>query len=301
MRAYLSSEHEYRCFVFNGLAEGVWPLSVLRQLRPRPDRKLVVVDMVLAMPTTRRDWVRVAFRRQLMRGVDLFLHYAKNSSGLREIYRIPESHFLYVPFKVNDWDRIQTMHPTDEGYIVVAGQTRRDFRTFLSAIEHLPVPVRIVAREDEVLSKHASSLPAEGWPSHVTFVRDADDRESFLAQLAGARLVVLPILPHNITPSGISICLVSMALGKCVILTRGPVTDGLVDQGEAIVVPPSDPVALRNAIAAAWEDEELRAATASRGRAYAEKLGGEERLYKDILEATLGLCETPRGACAPVK
>jgi glycosyltransferase involved in cell wall biosynthesis len=290
VRAYLSKSQEQRCFLFNGLSQRVWVLALLKLLFPNRRRKLVVVDMVLSVPTTRRDWRVVLLRRKLMAAVDLFISYARNTKGIQEIYRIPESRFLYVPFKVNDSERIAIMETRDEGYLLVAGQTRRDFPTFLRAVEDLSIPVRIVAPAQDVLSAHGSSLRTDGWPAQVELVRDARTPDTFLPQVAGARLVVLPILEKNITPSGIGVCLVAMALRKCVIVTEGPVTEGLVDDGQAIVVPAADPSALRDEILAAWTDPDLRTGTAERGFDYATSLGGEKRLYEDLFDAVVRLC-----------
>jgi len=290
VKAYLSRSPEQRCFVFNGLSQEVWVLAMLKLLFPSRRRKLVVVDMVLSVPTTRRDWRIVSMRRKLMASVDLFISYARDTQGIQEIYRIPESSFLYVPFKVNDWERITTMETRDEGYVLVAGQTRRDFPTLLRAIEEMAIPVRIVAPPQDVLSEHGSSLHTDDWPAHVEFVQNARTPDTFLPQVAGARLVVLPIIEQNITPSGIGVCLVAMALRKCVIVSAGPVTNGLIDDGQAIIVPAGDAAALRHAITATWEDSELRRSTADRGFAYASSLGGEERLYRDLYDAVFRLC-----------
>jgi glycosyltransferase involved in cell wall biosynthesis len=290
IKAYLSRSPDLRCFLFNGLSRQVWLIALLKLLFPRQRRALVVVDMVLSVPTTRRDWRVVAMRRKLMAAVDLFISYARDTTGIQEVYRIPESRFLYVPFKVNDWDRVSSMETVDDGYLLVAGQTRRDFPTFLRAIEGLGVPVRIVAPPQDVLSEHGSLLRKEDWPKHVEFVQDATTPDTFLPQVAGARLVVLPILEKNITPSGIGVCLVAMALRKCVIISAGPVTDGLIDGGEAIVVPTGDPDALRDAISAAWDDADLRTGTAERGFTYASSLRGEQRLYGDLFSAVVRLC-----------
>jgi len=74
-----------------------------------------------------------------------------------------------------------------------------------------------------------------------------------------------------------------MALRKCVIISEGPQTRGLLTD-EAIFVPPGDPVALANAICRAWEDDDLRERTADAGRRYAEQLRGEPRLLSDIVD-----------------
>ncbi|MFQ5903490.1 MAG: glycosyltransferase, partial [Candidatus Binatia bacterium] len=70
---------------------------------------------------------------------------------------------------------------------------------------------------------------------------------------------------------------------KCVIVTEGPATRGLLTD-EAIVVRPGDPIALAQAIQRAWEDDALRDRIARAGRRYAERHGGEARLLSDIVE-----------------
>ena len=289
-KAYWSEGREERCFLFNGLCRQVWAIALLKMLFPNRRRKLVVVDMILSVPSTWKDWIVVSVRRKLFAKVDLFISYARNTRGIEEIYRLPASRFLYVPFKVNDLDLVTSLETGDDGYIVVGGQTRRDFDTFRRAIEGLSVPVRIVAPAQSTLSQHGSVLSDEDWPEHVTFVRNAQTPETFLPQLARARVVVLPILEKNITPSGIGVCLVAMALGKCVVVSSGPVADGLVDSGEAIVVPAGDWAALRSAIMDACTNSELRTATAKKGFAYAMALGDEKRLHQDVFEAIVELC-----------
>lgn len=289
-KAYVSNRRQRRCFVFNGLSRKVWMLALLETLLPNRNRYLVVVDMILTVPTTLRERCVAFLRSLLLARVDLFITYARNTERLREIYHLSASRFEHVPFKVNDREMVMNMESRDEGYIVVAGQTRRDFATFHRAIEGLSMPVRIVARGQEVLSKHGSILDSQGWSEHVALVRDAATTEAFLTEIARARLVVLPILEKNITPSGVGICLAAMALGKCVVISEGPAADGLVDEGQALVVQAGDWVALRDAIVTAWADPELRAATARRGFDYAMSLGDERRLHRDTFEAIANLC-----------
>ncbi|MEM7434220.1 MAG: hypothetical protein AAF436_03640 [Myxococcota bacterium] len=292
-KAYLTDSAEPRCFVFNGLSRKVWLLSLLKALRPNAKRKLVVIDLILSVPTSFRDRVVAVLRRMLLSRVDLFISYARNTEGIQEIYRVPASRFRYVPFKINNPEIIEELEPRDGGYILVAGQTRRDFATFRKAIEGLSLPVRIVAPAQEVLARHGSNLSPDGWPDEVVCIRDATGPKKFLPEVAGARLVVLPIVTENITPSGIGVCLVAMGLHKCVIVSAGPVSDGMMEDGQAIVVPAGDPVALREAIVAAWEDDTFRNDTAQRGFEYATSLGDENRLHRDMFDAIVDLCRSP--------
>jgi glycosyltransferase involved in cell wall biosynthesis len=100
---------------------------------------------------------------------------------------------------------------------------------------------------------------------------------------------VLPISPDALAPAGISTYLVAMALGKCVIVSESPATRGILEDGEqAVVVPPSDPAAMRAAIVRVCEDADYRARVARVGREYALSLGDEERLAQDIVHEVVG-------------
>ncbi len=108
-QAYFSSEPTLRCFLFNGLTRGVWVIALLKLLFPRRSSKLVVVDMVLSVPSTRRERRVVPLRRALFGAVDAFVTYARNTDGIQELYGIPKSRLIYVPFKVNDLELIDSM------------------------------------------------------------------------------------------------------------------------------------------------------------------------------------------------
>ena len=84
-----------------------------------------------------------------------------------------------------------------------------------------------------------------------------------------------------------------MALVKCVIITEGPATRGLLDDGQAIIVPPSDANALRAAIVAAREDTAYRSRVASAGQRYARAIGAHERLARDICREVVRLVTKP--------
>jgi len=95
---------------------------------------------------------------------------------------------------------------------------------------------------------------------------------------------VIPTFPNSIYAPGLSLYLLAMALRRCVIISEGPQTRGLL-KDEAIIVPPGDPGALAQAIRRCWEDDNLRKSTADAGRRYAELCAGEARMISDIVNA----------------
>ncbi len=74
-----------------------------------------------------------------------------------------------------------------------------------------------------------------------------------------------------------------MALKKCVIISNGPSVDGSI-KDEAILVPSEDVDALESAITSAYNDETRRRGYAERAQAYALSLGGEDNLYRSLIE-----------------
>jgi hypothetical protein len=153
-------------------------------------------------------------------------------------------------------------------------------------MRELPYPAVLLHLRDEQLGQHGTALPREQIPPNVRLVEHDGNRATWIEHIRGARVVALPILPATISSSGIGTYIDSMAMHKCVVLTRGVASiDVLKD--EAIIVPPQDPRALAAAVRAAWEDPRLRAEVAARGRDYAERLQGEDRLHADIAAATV--------------
>ena len=247
--------------------------------------RIVSLDTVLPVPRTDTVRQRLALRvkRRLFRQVHLFIEYFRETEGYERHYRIPRGKFRYVPFKINRYEKVLHTATRDGGYIFCGGNTRRDFATLIEAVRPLPYPVRVVTMQESVIRGHGSSLAEQDLPPNVEVVRH-DGSDSFLEHVANARLAVLPIRKENISASGIGVYLVCMALGKCVVISAGPAVNGVVPPGAAIVVPPEDVRALRDAIRDAWHDDGLRTATAEAGRRYALSLGGEARLCQSVLE-----------------
>ena len=197
--------------------------------------------------------------------------------------RLPAQHFDYIPFKINRLDLVERTVPTDAGYIFCGGKTRRDFDTFITAVAALPYPVKIVTTSNEDIAEHGSFLADRPLPPHIEVVRVDGSALPFIELVAGARLVVQPIKP-DICGVGIGVYILAMALRKCVVITAGPTTTQDLSEDLAMIVPPSDAMALREAIRHAYTDDALRSRLAENGYRYAMALGGEERLLASIVD-----------------
>ena len=198
---------------------------------------------------------------------------------------------------MNKYNAVLRTPTSDAGYVLSCGRSYRDYATFCKAMEGLSYTGRIVATLDD-LRQNGTEFHPESVPGNVTVVAHDGASQSWRDWIARSKLVVLPITADALVPAGISACLVAMALGKCVIVSDSPVNRGILKDGEhVVVVPPSDPAAMRAAIVRVCEDAEYRNRVARGGRAYALSLRGEHRLAEDVAREVMN-ATVPQGTGA---
>ena len=149
-----------------------------------------------------------------------------------------------MPFKVNSYEHVTSTATANAGTFS-GGVSRRDYPTLVKACEGLPYPVRIVVPAPKHAKVHATFLDKSSLPPNVKVVHDDGSLESFLGHIAQSRMVVIPTKKRDFASTGTSVYLMSMALGKCVIISAGPTADRILTDDMAVIVPPEDPAALR--------------------------------------------------------
>jgi glycosyltransferase involved in cell wall biosynthesis len=246
--------------------------------------KLISLDAVLSVPESRKDRMVNLVKALLLKRVYRFIEYFKNTEGFQKYYRIPARKFAYIPFKINSYEMVLKTKTTDGGYVFVGGKSRRDFATLFEAGRGLDIPIKVVSPPEYELNIHGSILANQDIPANIEWVHDDGSSESFINFIANSRLVVLPLNKRRIAPSGISVYIVAMALQKCVIITSGPGVDDLLANDMAIILPPDDPAALRQAIVKAYNDIDYRNIISKKGHDYAMGLQGEQRLVKSVID-----------------
>jgi glycosyltransferase involved in cell wall biosynthesis len=258
-------------------------------LWPWSRAKLVSVDLILRTPRSRRARLKAVIEKMLLKRVHRFILYFKELGGYERFYGIAADRALYVPFKVNAWEKIRAWpaDPRGGNYVLCAGRTLRDVRSFVAALERAGCPGVLLQQQPEILAAHGT----EAWsgelpPNLKLIIDDGGGEEAFIEYLAQARVVVIPRFRHDIAASGIGTYLAAMALKRCVIISQGPGADDVLTD-QAIIVPPEDVDRLAEQITRVWGDDALRAELASRGQQYACSLQGEERLHADLLRASV--------------
>jgi glycosyltransferase involved in cell wall biosynthesis len=272
--------------ILDGSIRDALILVALKSLVPFHRARIVLLDILLSTPVGVKGRAKAWLVGRLLRRTHRIMLYYKNTEGLQKHYGIPADRFLYIPFKVNQREMISQITPADGGYVFCGGKTRRDFATLFEAVKDLDFPVKVVTTSNSDIARHGSYVDERTAPPNVEVVRLDGSPEAFIGHMASARVVALPITPE-ICGAGISVYAQAMALRKCVVMSAGPGAEDVLRAGEAVIVPPSDPVALRQAIEKAFTDPSYRASFEQNGYAWAMSLGGEEQLYQTILSHLL--------------
>ncbi len=269
--------------VLEGDQRTLFKLAMIKWLVPFLRFRLISVDTILnahqGIVGNIVRWIKVV----LLKKVNRHLMYFRDTEATCRYYQIPDERIQYIPFKVNQLEEYLQTPVTDGGYIFTGGVSHRDYDTLIAAIQDLPYPVKIMAGTPQALRRNGSRLDTTQLGPQMELITDYDPIR-FSHQIAAARLVVLPLSPDFLGAVGLSVYLEAMASRKCVIITDGPAVRGLLSPEMAIAVPPRDPIALREAIERAYQDDEYRQSFADAGHAYAMQLGDDKRLIQSIAD-----------------
>lgn len=259
----------------------VWPFSAC---------KLVAVDFILSRPQGWKQSIIAWLKGILLRRVDRFILHFKDTSEYEKIYGIPPSKCVFVPFKVNYWEKLlpEDWSSEVEEYIFTAGRSYRDFPTFIEAMRRVDYPGLLLYEETALLKRSATDVDLSNLPRNLTAAKN-EGEQSWVEHIRRAKIVVVPLLPSTMYAPGLSLYLMAMAMKKCVIVTEGLATRGML-RDEAVLVAPKNPEALAVAITQVWTDDALRRKTAESGRRYAERCSGESRLLSDVVRVCGELC-----------
>ena len=167
-------------------------------------------------------------------------------------FAIPREKLRFVPMHGN----IPHIEPSalDEGYVLSAGRTLRDYATLLAAAHQIPRRILVICGNGDL---HGMKTPV-----NVEILREIP-RENYLEKLRRCTLVALPLLRTD-RSTGQVVMLEAMACGKPVVTTRSPGTVDVLHNGEnGILVPPCDADALADAVNKLLNREDLAHALAS--------------------------------------
>jgi len=160
---------------------------------------------------------------------------------------VPASKFIFLPYHSTLYD---FQYAVEEGdYIFTGGDTHRDYATLIEAVRGLPYRVVIGA----LSRNHFHGIQV---PENVDIVTLS--LSDFFQKMAGAALVVVPMLPRFLHPGGQQTWINAMSMGKPVIVAEDrSACDYIVHGSTGWLVKPGDPTALREAVSLLMEDRHL--------------------------------------------
>jgi glycosyltransferase involved in cell wall biosynthesis len=147
-----------------------------------------------------------------------------------------------------------------EDYILAVGQEKRDYGTLLSAISGTGIKLIVVA------SSPWSSFRVQVEPRPEVQVLNNVSYPALRELYARARLVVTPLHPIDHS-AGASTVLEAMAMARPQIVSDTTGLQTYLEHGEtAMLVPPRDRQALRDAIRELWSNHKERSRIGANGR-----------------------------------
>jgi glycosyltransferase involved in cell wall biosynthesis len=154
-------------------------------------------------------------------------------------------------------------HPTEEGrqFVSVGSDPNRDYKTLLAAPTDIDIVILTRLPIEVPTGRSITVLKGSFWEGDVS---DQQVRELYRKSMG----VVVP-LNDVYQPTGQSVTIQAMACGKPVVLTRNKglwAPSLLRHQENCILVPPSDPIALADALKRLEEDPQLRKALGENAR-----------------------------------
>jgi glycosyltransferase involved in cell wall biosynthesis len=255
-------------------------LALWRRLTGRRRPPLVVVSCWLAELAHRHPGRRRLYR-WLYRAVDTVVVFSANQRDtlVGRLGLAPDA-VAVVRFGV-DLEELAAVGTRDTGTVVAAGRDLgRDWATLVRAATGAGWRVELLTRPQQVAGL---DLPAE------VHLRGAVGRGEYLRVLSDAGVVVIPTEVREY-PTGQTVLLEAMALGKACVVTDTPamreyVTDGV----DAVLVPPGDPVALRSAVDQLLADDGRRAALGAAARRTSRTSGGAAAMWEAVAEVLDGV------------
>jgi glycosyltransferase involved in cell wall biosynthesis len=189
--------------------------GLLCLLTGRPSKQ-VMTEIFIDEPSMGLFWHTklLLYRIIAERCYGILTNSSAETDSISKRFLIPKERTIYVPMHTNILD--PRMTERDEGFILSAGFTQRDFDCLIRAADK--IPCRIV-----IICGHEEKLPTVLHPN--VEVHRSCSRDDYMGMLNRCSLVVLP-LTRTSRSTGQVVLLEAMALGKPVIASRAP---GMLD------------------------------------------------------------------------
>ncbi len=221
-------------------------------------------------------WARASSRRRALLGRSLraaarvvCLGESQRAEMVEEV-GVAADRALVLRLPVDEVFFMPRAAPGDPRTVLTVGKDlARDYATFLAAVGGLGAPVRLAVHPRNLVDLE---LPAN---AEAGLLPSLALREAY----AHAACVVLPQrrdgYRYGSEGGGLTALLEAMAMGRPIVASERAILRDYVDDGvDALIVPPEDPTALRDAIERVLGDPELAARLGAAARARVEREHG---------------------------
>jgi glycosyltransferase involved in cell wall biosynthesis len=238
-------------------------ISFLNSLLRRKKTRHFVNEFITREKTSGiYSWLKYAFLRYSLSSVFCIMCSSKLEIEYYKIFlNLKNVRFEYVPLATNPIF-LDVDSNTDGDYIISAGRTGRDYGTLFEAIRDLPIRLILVC--------DYSNISGLNIPPNVEIKYNIPLSELTML-ISSAKFVVLP-LQNRLISVGQSVLILSMAMGKAIIVTRNAATSEYIDNNSTgIFVEPNDVNELKKAIIELLNDDTKIQALAYMARKMAAK------------------------------
>ena len=250
-------------------------LAALRGLiPPLRRRRLVIVACWLAEIAPRLPPAKRRIYRWLYRHVDAVIVFSENQRAiLGSALGIPADRITVAAFGI-DRDELAPLETAEDGTVLAVGRDAgRDWPTLFAAVDGTGWCLTVACR--------ASQMAGLAPPREVTVVGYVE-RARYLELLAAASVVVIATKDFAY-PTGQSVLLEAMAMGKaCVVTGTEAMADYAINGQNCVTVPVGDERALREAIRLLLEDESRRAALGEAASALVSSRCNAAKMWESV-------------------
>lgn len=282
--ALFLKRREFSVVVLGGGARTDLFYLILHRLCPFGGRPVVKLDCLWYEAKPFKQFLKGILFRWLDKGVSRYVVWAQREmADYSRVFRLPREKFCFVPYHTTiEADNYQPMRGN---YIFSGGNFARDYATLALAVRGLDVRVIIACSNRE-------AVEGINFPPNARVV--GVDHQRFMELMAGSYINVVCLRKGLLHSGGQQTFLNAMALGKPVIVTDPEGARGYVEDGvDGLLVPPGDPLKLREAILKLLNNRQLADIMGHRGKFKASRLDTEAhltaiaRLARDVAQEAI--------------
>ncbi len=216
-----------------------------KQLRRRADMPVVSWFFNTATDST----LRLIPARATLRSIDKFVvHSSREIEAYARQLHLPEDRFDYVPLQYGGELDDSALSEADP-FIFATGSGYRDYGTFFDAVSKLGYRTVVLA------SEHA--LAGTNPPANVEILQQVS-KPRIRQLIRQARINVVPMNTDGLT-AGLVTIVEAFCHGRALVATERPgCEDYLLDDENALLVPPGKVEPMVDALEAMWNDDGLR-------------------------------------------